>query len=122
MKIIHFRTFLMLVAFVGSTALFGAEPTHIVRKASSSLEHDLDRALNRYLIYPLAAQGDMNGEVTVSFVIDKEGKVVVLESHSANERLKTYVLRKLARICIGENPEGSWKTTYIRFNFHPEKA
>jgi len=46
----------------------------------------------------------------------------VIDCRSANERLKDYVLRKLARIDIGDNPDGSWKTTHMVFNFHPEKS
>ena len=72
--------------------------------------------------YTLLDRADMTGEVFVSFVINTEGRIEVLECNSANERLKSYVLRKLARIDIGDNPEGSWKTTHMRFNFHREKA
>ena len=64
----------------------------------------------------------MSGEVYVSFVIDKEGRIEVLECSSPNAQLKAYVLRKLARIDIGDNPEGSWKTTHMLFNFHPEHS
>lgn len=101
-----------------------AEPVRAnsVLSKKSSLERSLDRALNNSLAYPLLEKGDMNGEVFVSFVINKEGRVQVIECSSANERLKAYVLRKLARIDIGENPDGSWKTTHMVFNFHPEKA
>jgi hypothetical protein len=87
----------------------------------TTMERSLERALNNNLSYPLFEKGDMNGEVTVSLVIDKEGKVVVLESSSTNEKLKAFVLRKLARIDIGDNPDGSWKTTHIRFSFRPER-
>ena len=64
----------------------------------------------------------MIGEVYVSFVINKEGRIEVIECSSANEQLKAFVLRKLSRIDIGENPDGSWKTTHMMFNFRPEKA
>ena len=67
-------------------------------------------------------KADMTGEVYVSFVIDKEGRIEVLECSSPNAELKAYVLRKLARIDVGENPEGSWKTTHMLFNFHNEKG
>ena len=100
-----------------------AEPFRKPNSAKrTTMERSLERALNNNLSYPLLEKGDMNGEVTVSLVIDREGKVVVLESRSTNERLKAYVLRKLARIDIGDNPEGSWKTTHIRFSFRPERG
>lgn len=99
-----------------------AEPVrmnHLSKK--SALERNLDRALNNTLAYPLLAKDDMTGEVYVSFVINKEGRIEVIDSSSPNEKLKAYVLRKLARIDIGDNPDGSWKTTHMVFNFRPEK-
>ena len=62
----------------------------------------------------------MNGEVVVSFVIDIEGKVQVISAHSKNQALCEYVLRKLSKVDIGDNPNGLWKTTHMRFVFHPE--
>ena len=86
------------------------------------MERSLERALNNNLSYPLLERENMNGDVYVSFVINKEGRIEVIDCRSANERLKDYVLRKLARIDIGDNPDGSWKTTHMVFNFHPEKS
>jgi hypothetical protein len=88
----------------------------------SALDRALDRALNATLSYPLLEKVDMSGQVHVSFVINKEGRIEVIESSSSNEKLQAFVLRKLARIDIGENPNGSWKTTHMVFNFHPEKS
>lgn len=84
------------------------------------MQRNLDRALNRNISFPLLTDQDMKGQVYVSFVIDKEGKVEVLSCHSENVALTEYVLRKLARIDIGENPDGIWKTTHMRFNFRAE--
>lgn len=84
------------------------------------MQHNLDRALNRNISFPLLAKEDMIGQVYVSFVIDKEGKVEVLSCQSENVALTEYVLRKLAKIDIGQNPDGIWKTTHMRFNFRPE--
>jgi hypothetical protein len=55
-------------------------------------------------------------------VIDKEGRLEVLECNSANNDLKEYVLRKLQRIDIGDNPDGVWRTTHMRIAFKPEKV
>ena len=99
-----------------------AEPVRInAMSKKTALERNLDRALNNTLAYPLLAKDDMTGEVYVSFVINKEGRIEVIDSSSPNEKLKAYVLRKLARIDIGDNPDGSWKTTHMVFNFRPEK-
>ena len=84
------------------------------------IERALDKQLNKYLTYPWLAQDDMTGEVTVAFVINAEGRVRVLECTSANKALLDYVLRKLDRIDVGDNPEGVWKTTYLHLVFRPE--
>ncbi len=88
----------------------------------STLERSLDRALNRHLSFPISAGKNMIGEVFVSFVIDQEGRVEVMECLSENESLKAYVLRKLSRIDIGDNPEGVWKTTHMHIVFKREGA
>jgi hypothetical protein len=89
---------------------------------STAMERALDHQLSMHLTFPLLAKEHMLGEVFVSFVIDKEGKVEVVHCSSDNEALKAYVLRKLARVDIGDNPEGMWKTTHMRITFRPEKA
>lgn len=115
------RTMLLLTAMFIITASQAAGPAH---KAGAShtdrLERALDRALDRHLSFPYAAKGDMTGEVYVSFVIDKEGHIQVLDCRAENDRLKDHVLRKLARIDIGDNPEGVWRTTHMRIRFAPE--
>ena len=88
----------------------------------STLERNLDRALNKHLSFPLLDSKDMTGEVYVSFVIDKEGRVEVLDCNSANEDLREYVLRKLSRIDIGDNPQGIWRTTHMHITFRPEAS
>lgn len=98
-----------------------AEPVRM-NDSRTAMERSLERALNRELSFPLLAKGDMTGKVYVSFVIDKEGKVEVVSCASTNDRLQAYVLRKLARVDIGSNPDGMWKTTHMVFDFHPEKS
>jgi outer membrane biosynthesis protein TonB len=99
-----------------------AEPVRFKTTTRSSIERNLDRALNRELSFPVLAKGDMTGKVHVSFVIDKEGKVEVVSCSSPNEQLKEYVLRKLARIDVGENPDGIWKTTHLVIDFHKQNG
>jgi len=123
MKTMISRSLLLLATVFTLGYTNAAEPVRMnAHTKKSTLERSLDRALSNNLAYPLLAKGDMNGEVYVSFVINKEGRVEVIECSSANAKLKDYVLRKLARIDIGDNPDGSWKTTHMVFNFRPEKA
>ncbi len=123
MKAVISRTLLLFATVFTFGYAQAAEPLRMNAAArKSSLERSLERALNNNLSYPLLERENMNGDVYVSFVINKEGRIEVIDCRSANERLKDYVLRKLARIDIGDNPDGSWKTTHMVFNFHPEKS
>jgi hypothetical protein len=88
----------------------------------SQLERALDKQLSKHLSFPLMERANMNGVVTVAFAIDTEGRVQVLDCQSSNKDLKAYVLRKLAKVDVGNNPGGVWKTTYLRLVFKPEAA
>ena len=99
-----------------------AEPVRLNSNERPAIERSLERQLNRHLSFPVMETGNMTGKVYVSFVVDKEGKLEVISCASDNERLRAYVLRKLARVDIGENPDGIWKTTHMVFDFHPEKS
>ncbi len=123
MKTFIHRSIILLALSLIMGSTFSADP---IRHNDSSmkrstLERNLDRALNRHLSFPLAAQGDMIGEVYVSFVIDKDGDLQVLDCRSANAELREHVLTKLARINVGQNPEGIWKTTHMHIRFRPER-
>jgi len=85
------------------------------------LERALERSLNKHIIFPVAAKGEgMYGEVYASFVVDREGHLEVLECRSENPELEDYVRTRLGRVQVGENPDGIWKTTHVRFVFRPE--
>ncbi len=84
-------------------------------------ERELERQINKYVTYPLMERAHhMDGQVLVSFVIDTEGKVKVINARSVNTALCEYVLRMLAKVDIGDNPDGLWRTTHMRFDFRPE--
>lgn len=117
------RSLLFSAAMIIVSLAQAAEPVRTGNAGKrNTLERTLDRALNKHLSFPAAGKNDMLGDVYVSFVIDKEGRVEVLDCRADNERLKDYVLRKLARIDIGDNPEGIWKTTHMRITFRPERS
>ena len=122
------NTFL-LRATIASLPLFAFDPTSAsgpvakrITPNSPAMERTLQHRIDKLVTYPLrAAAGTMDGEVVVSFVIDTEGKVNVLRAESNNEALEVYVLEQLAKVDIGSNPAGTWKTTHLRFRFMPEK-
>jgi hypothetical protein len=111
--------------FLGILSTLGqaraSEPATPLRApiSASALERELEHQIARYVSYPVR-HSNIDGEVYVSFVINAEGKVEVLSAHSSNDDLCAYVLGRLARIDVGSNPGGLWKTTHLRFTFHPE--
>ncbi len=106
-------------ATMAATAAPGTEAP--AARNSSSLERSLDRQLNKHLTFPINSTDDeLMGAVEVSFVINREGKVEVLSAHSDNGALRAYVLSKLRKVDIGENPMGTWRTSHVRFVFRPE--
>lgn len=88
---------------------------------SATLQRALDHQLNKHVVYPLLErQADMTGVVEVSFVVNTEGRIEVIAATSENDALCDYVLRKLGKVDIGDNPSGTWKTSHVRFVFRPE--
>lgn len=121
MKTLILRTALMLALMPVLDRTLASEPATPLRMAvtPSAMERELDHQINKLVNYPLGSTG-MDGDVYVSFVINTDGKVEVLNAFSDNDGLCAYVLEKLAKVDIGTNPGGMWKTTHMRFRFHPE--
>lgn len=122
MKQILIRMTLVLASVLTLGYTRAAEPFRPADVRVKNLDRILEQQLNRHLSYPyLDQQADqMVGEVFVSFAINAEGKVEVLDCQSENAALRAYVLRKLARIDVGENPDGIWKTTHLHLVFKPQ--
>lgn len=120
------RTAFFRTALLITTLAFGsAQAAGPVRMSSPrnevEMERALEKALNRHMCFPLLERSkDMTGVVSVSFVVNAEGRLEIIECTSDNAPLKEYVLRKLAQIDIGDNKAGIWKTTHMRFVFRPE--
>jgi hypothetical protein len=126
MNALFFRSLLMLAlasmitaAPPAATAGMPADPLRA--NVPSQQERELKKQLSKYVTYPLMEhKREMDGEVRVSFVINTAGKVEVISAVSENPELRAYVLRKLERGDIGDNPSGTWKTEHMRFVFRPE--
>jgi len=120
MKTLIARTTILLATLIALGQAQAAEPLKLGAPTKTSLERALDHQLNKHLAYPVLAKENMTGEVTVSFVVNAEGRIEVIDASATNASLRDYVLRKLSKIDIGSNPEGVWKTSHIRFVFRPE--
>lgn len=122
MKTTILRAALMFAATSTFLSVSAAEPATPLRSATpKAMERELDRQIDKYVTYPLLQRSQrMDGEVLVSFVINAEGKVKVISARSKNTELCEYVIRMLTKVDIGDNPDGTWKTTRMRFKFRPE--
>lgn len=116
------RTILLPIAALLSLATLAAPGNEGPATGSSiALERSLEHQLNKHVTFPITAHdNELMGAVEVSFVINKEGKVEVLSAWSENDRLRDYVLAKLRKVDIGDNPSGTWRTSHMRFVFRPE--
>ena len=117
------KTFITLPALLLSALTISAATpaTPLPATVPSALERELERQIDKYVTYPILQPAtEMEGEVIVSFVIDAVGKVRVINARSENDALCTYVLKMLSKVDIGDNPDGTWKTTHMRFRFRPE--
>ena len=122
MKTLITRSAIVIATVFAVATVDAAEP--IAPKATSNstiMERELQRQIDKYVSYPLiACTVNMDGAVVVSFVIDTEGQVNVIGAESTSSELRDYVLSKLAKVDVGSNPDGMWKTTHMKFVFRPE--
>jgi TonB family protein len=98
--------FLMLCIFAFSIAN-AFEPETMVKKTLTSK-----------VTYPQKAQDQMiEGSVTVSFIVEDDGKVVVTSATSASDVLKQGVVDQLKTTVIEPNPAYKNNTYSIKFSF-----
>ncbi len=124
MKTLIARSLILAATIFTIHAAQASTPAEVTaRKAHRTvLEQRLDRALNKHIVFPLTIKEKTTADIRVSLVVDLEGRVKVLECQGDNQELIDYVVRKLERIDIGDNPDGIWKTTHLLIRFRPEKA
>ncbi|MDX9751141.1 MAG: hypothetical protein RBT71_08695 [Flavobacteriales bacterium] len=123
MKTFANRLLTLATALTLVGAAHAADRTTAPRQTDRTvLERNLERALNKHLSFPLTITEKTTADVRVSLAIDREGRVKVLECQGNNQMLNDYVVRKLERIDIGENPDGIWKVTHLLIHFRPEKT
>jgi hypothetical protein len=88
--------------------------------ATTRLERKLEHQLNKHVAFPLNGDERMDGVVLVSFVVDIEGHLKVVDAEGTNPQLRDYVVRQMEKVDIGDNPTGTWKIERRRFVFRPE--
>jgi len=115
MKIILTSLLLSLTGFAShaTNVADGTDPT--------SISKALKQQLNKHMVSPVFHDHDMTGTVQADFVLDKNGKVKIINLESQNNALKAYVERKLLKIKVSGNTDGFWKTTSLSFVFRKER-
>lgn len=102
------RIFLiMLICFFIISLAKASEPGMVVKKV-----------LTEKVTYPQKAQDLLiEGSVTMTFVIDKAGKIIVKEAKSNSDVLKEGVLDQLKIFTIEPDPAYKDNTYSIKFTF-----
>ncbi len=122
MKALTTRSAIAIVTVFAAVGVRATEPVAPMTTSNSTvMERELQRQIDKYVSYPLMSRSsNMDGAVVVSFVIDTEGQVKVIGADGTSDELRDYVLGKLAKVDVGSNPDGLWRTTYMKFVFRPE--
>jgi TonB family protein len=98
---------IMLVCFFSFSMVQAAEPTIMVKKVMTDK-----------VTYPQKAQDLLiEGSVTVTFVIDDAGKVIVKDAKSNSEILKEDVVNQLKNVTVEPDPAFKNNTYSIKFTF-----
>ena len=71
--------------------------------------------------YPLLAEGDMCGDVSVSFTVTNKGKIDVLKIDSSNPDLIPFVMRRLDKVALPLNDSTIGTTKSYIFTFKKEE-
>lgn len=111
---------LILFSLVSAISLQAITPSEVAPHEEvliSNAGEKLKKQINRHMFYPIFAQQEMHGTVEVSFMINEEGTVKVLNIQSTNPDLVDYVLEKLKKIKLSEDDESVGKTIKYRFVF-----
>ena len=71
--------------------------------------------------FPLLAQEDMIGEVSVSFTVTPKGKIDVLKIDSSNPLLIPYVMKRLKLIVLPKDDRTIGSILSYQINFKQEE-
>ncbi|NQX91375.1 MAG: energy transducer TonB [Flavobacteriales bacterium] len=107
----------IIFCVVTSFAAFAADG---VSDAPSSPKKEISKAINKVMTYPILQNQKMQGTVEVSFKIDDDGKVDILQIESSNPDLIDYVVQKLKKIKLKEGKDYNGQTIRYKFVFKKE--
>jgi outer membrane biosynthesis protein TonB len=105
-------TLVFLLSLGGSTFASGDEPEKSIKSTET-----IKKMVDKHMVYPIFQIQSMEGTVEVSFKINDDGEVNILNIKSSNPDLIDYVVKKLKKIKLEESDDGSGQTIKYRFVF-----
>lgn len=73
--------------------------------------------VDKHVVFPIFQDQNMEGTVEVSFKINTEGQVNILNIKSSNPDLIDYVVKKLKKIKLEKSDDSVGQTIKYRFVF-----
>ena len=114
------RSIILSLLFLSSfslATLASSNHKNSVSGTSPKLESSLKKLIDKHVIYPVFQNENMEGTVEVSFKIDTQGEVNILNIKSSNPELVDYVVKKLKKIKLEQSDESVGQTIKYRFVF-----
>lgn len=78
---------------------------------------ELRKKIDKHVIFPVFQQQNMQGTVDVSFQIDNDGNLKIIQINSSNPELIDYVVSKLKKIHLDKEDSSIGQTIKYRFVF-----
>jgi len=110
------RVLIFSLVMLLSTAMIAA-PTGDEDSKGKPIENTLKKMVDKHMVFPVFQKEDMEGTVEVSFRINNEGKVNILNIKSSNPDLVDYVVKKLKKIQLDQTDQNIGQTIKYRFVF-----
>jgi outer membrane biosynthesis protein TonB len=107
------RAIILSLTILLATGLsaFAAGPT------GSTVNEEIKKYIDKHMVYPVFQNQNMEGTVEVSFRINNDGKLNILNIKSSNPDLIDYVVKKLKKIQLDKADENTGQTIKYRFVF-----
>lgn len=81
-------------------------------------ESKVKEAIKQEITYPeFAIEAKLEGEVLVSFTVNKDGKIDILRTNSVYKELESYVVEKMKTMTVSADEAEIGKTYNMKFSF-----
>jgi hypothetical protein len=105
-----------IIAMITATFILTAGTTNV----ATPYGKDLKRQINKTVVFPEDTPSTYTGTVDVTFFVNPEGRLNIIEINSDNDRLRKYVFEKLEKIELTPRTDETPEFHRYRFNFKKE--